>query len=108
MVDLRVVFDAGSARDEGKPGLAAFTAAMLTEGARDWSADAIADRLEGVGAELSASADRDMTAVGIRSLTREPALSSRSSGARCGESFHNNHPPRTPGLSGGGAGSRCP
>ena len=75
MVDVRVVFDAGSARDDGKPGLAAFTAAMLTEGARDWSADAIADRMEGVGAELSASADRDMTAVAIRSLTREPALS---------------------------------
>lgn len=75
MVDVRVVFDAGSARDDGRPGLAAFTAAMLTEGARDWSADAIADRLEGVGAELSASADRDMTAVAIRSLTREPAFS---------------------------------
>ncbi len=75
MVDVRVVLDAGSARDDGKAGLAAFTAAMLNEGARDWSADAIADRLEGVGASLGASADRDMTAVAIRSLTREPALS---------------------------------
>jgi zinc protease len=75
MVDLRVVFDAGSARDQAKPGLASFTAAMLTQGARDWSADAIADRMEGVGASLSASADRDMTAVAIRSLAREPALS---------------------------------
>ncbi len=75
MVDVRVVFDAGSARDGARPGLAALAAAMLTEGARGWSADAIADRLEGVGAELGASADRDMTAVAIRSLTREPALS---------------------------------
>lgn len=75
MVDVRVVFDAGSARDGARSGVAAFTAGMLTEGARDWSADVIADRLEGVGAELSAAADRDMTSIAIRSLTREPALS---------------------------------
>ena len=75
MVDVRVVFDAGSARDGAQTGLASLAASMLTEGARGWSADAIADRLEGVGAELSASADRDMTAVAVRSLTREPAFS---------------------------------
>jgi len=74
MVDVRVVFDAGSARDGDRPGLAAFTASMLNEGARDWNADTIAERLENVGAELGASADRDMTAVSLRSLTREPAL----------------------------------
>ncbi len=74
MVDVRVVFDAGSARDGAQPGLAAFTAGMLTEGARDWDADTIALRMENVGASLSASADRDLAAVGIRSLTQEPAL----------------------------------
>ena len=74
MVDVRVVFDAGSARDGDHPGLASFTADMLTEGARDWSADAIAERLENVGATLSTSADRDMATASMRSLTREPAL----------------------------------
>jgi zinc protease len=74
MVDVRVVFDAGSARDGQQPGLAAFTAGMLTEGARDWDADRIAERMEDVGAHLSASADRDIAAVAIRSLTQEPAL----------------------------------
>jgi zinc protease len=74
MVDVKVVFDAGSARDGDHPGLAAFTAGMLNEGARDWNADTIAERLENVGARLSATVDRDMTSVAIRSLTREPAL----------------------------------
>lgn len=74
MVDVRVVFDAGSAHDGQQPGLAAFTAAMLTEGARDWNADTIAERMENVGAHLGATADRDMAAVAIRSLTQEPAL----------------------------------
>jgi len=74
MVDVRVVFDAGSARDGARPGLAAFTSGMLTEGARDWDADTIALRMENVGASLSASADRDLAVVAIRSLTQEPAL----------------------------------
>ncbi|AUB82933.1 peptidase M16 [Candidatus Thiodictyon syntrophicum] len=74
MVDVRVVFDAGAARDGERPGLAAFTAGMLNEGARDWNADTIAERMENVGASLSAATDRDMTSVAVRSLTREPAL----------------------------------
>ena len=74
MLDLRVVFDAGSARDAGHPGLAAITANMLTQGAGDWDADAIAERMEAVGASLQASALRDMAFVASRSLTREPAL----------------------------------
>ncbi|MFW5723535.1 MAG: hypothetical protein ACOCWF_03115, partial [Halochromatium sp.] len=54
MVDVRVVFDAGSARDGERPGLASLTAAMLSEGAGDLDADAIAERVEAVGAELGA------------------------------------------------------
>jgi zinc protease len=73
MLDLRVVFDAGSARDGERPGLASLTAAMLTQGAGPWDADALAERLEAVGAQLGASADRDMTAVSVRSLTSQPA-----------------------------------
>jgi zinc protease len=74
MLDLRVVFDAGSARDAGRPGLAAMTANMLTQGAGDWDADAVAERMETVGASLEASALRDMAFIATRSLTREPAL----------------------------------
>ncbi len=74
MVDVRVVFDAGSARDGERSGLASMTSAMLTQGAADWDADTIAARLENVGASLSADSDRDMTTVSLRSLTRQPAM----------------------------------
>lgn len=74
MVDVRVVFDAGSARDGAQSGLASFTADMLDQGAGNWNADTLADRLDAVGAQLSATADRDMTVVALRSLTQQPAL----------------------------------
>lgn len=60
MVDVRVVFDAGSARDGELPGLAQFTNAVLTEGAGEWDADALALRLEERGIELSNGSLRDM------------------------------------------------
>ncbi|MBK1708747.1 MULTISPECIES: pitrilysin family protein [Marichromatium] len=74
MVDLRLAFDAGSARDGARPGLASLTAAMLAQGAGEWDADTIASRLEGVGAEFGSGVDRDIFSVSLRSLTREPAL----------------------------------
>ncbi len=74
MLDLRVVFDAGSARDGGKPGLARLTAALVSEGAGEWNADQIAERVDGVGAELGASSLRDMAWVSMRSLTEPRAL----------------------------------
>ena len=74
MLDVRVVLDAGSARDGDRPGLASFVAGMIAQGARDWDADTIAQRMEDVGAQLSASADRDMTAISVRSLTQPDAM----------------------------------
>ncbi|MBK1643229.1 peptidase M16 [Thiocapsa imhoffii] len=74
MVDVSVVFDGGSARDGARFGLASMTASMLTQGAGEWNADAIAERLENLGANLSASADRDTATVSLRTLTRQPAM----------------------------------
>jgi zinc protease len=74
MVDVRVVFDAGSARDGGQPGLAALTGAMLDQGAGDLDANSIAERIESVGAKLSTGAGRDMATVSLRSLTDPKAL----------------------------------
>jgi zinc protease len=74
MVDVRVVFDAGSARDAGRSGLASLTANMLDQGAGAWDADTLAERLESVGASLSTGALRDMAFVSVRSLTQTPAL----------------------------------
>ena len=74
MIDVRVVFDAGSARDGEIPGLARMTNSLLTEGAGSWSADEIAERIESVGASLSAEAFRDMSVVSLRSLTDKKVL----------------------------------
>lgn len=75
LVQLRTVFDAGSARDpEGRKGLASLTAGMLNEGAGGLNADAIANRLEDVGAEFGAGAERDMATMDLRSLTNARLL----------------------------------
>ncbi|MDG4594915.1 MAG: pitrilysin family protein [Candidatus Contendobacter sp.] len=68
MVDAQILFNAGSARDGERPGLAKLTNALLEEGAGDWSADAIADRLDRVGARFSASSRRDSATIALRSL----------------------------------------
>ncbi len=79
MVQLRVVFDAAAQRDPvDKHGLAHLTALMLREGTDKLTADDVARRFEGVGAEFGAGADREMVTVSLRSLTDpslfEPAL----------------------------------
>lgn len=74
MLDVRVVFDAGSARDGELPGLAKMTNALLSDGAGEWDANQLAERLEDRGIELSASAARDMAIVDLRSLTDEKIL----------------------------------
>jgi len=74
MVDVRVVFDAGGARDGDKPGLAKLTASLLSQGAGDWNADELAERMEGVGASFSTGSERDMAWATVRSLTESKAL----------------------------------
>jgi len=74
MVDIQVVFDAGSARDDKQHGIAAFTSAMLDTGAGDWNADQIAQRFESVGAEFAAGVSQDTAWLSLRSLTEEKLL----------------------------------
>lgn len=74
ILDVRLVFDAGSARDGKRSGLASLTANMLTQGAGEWDADTVAERIESVGAEFSASATRDMATLSLRTLTAGSAL----------------------------------
>lgn len=74
MVDIRVVFDAGSAKDAGKGGVAQLTNSVLGAGAGDLNADQIAERFEGVGAQFGSDAQRDMAMVSLRSLTTERSL----------------------------------
>lgn len=74
LVDVRVLFDAGSARDGEQYGLATLTSGVLDSGAGDWDADAIAKRLEGVGAVLGTGASRDSASLSLRSLTKPELL----------------------------------
>lgn len=68
MVDVRVTFDAGSARDGAQLGLAALSSAMLENGSGDWDADQIAQRFESVGANFSTGISKDMAWLSLRSL----------------------------------------
>ncbi|HHJ36380.1 MAG TPA: insulinase family protein [Gammaproteobacteria bacterium] len=74
MLDVRVVFDAGSARDAGISGVAVLTNGLLAEGAAGKTAKEIAETFESVGAQLSNDAARDMALVGVRSLTESRYL----------------------------------
>ncbi len=74
MVDVRIVFDAGSARDNGKPGVALLTNGMLPEGAAGKSAQILAEAFESVGAQFSNGALKDMAWFSVRSLSEDRYL----------------------------------
>lgn len=69
MVDIRVVFNAGSARDGNKPGLASMTNTLLDHGAGNWNTNQIVDRFDSVGAQFGTTSARDMAIVSLRTLT---------------------------------------
>jgi zinc protease len=75
MLDVRIVFDAGSARDHGLSGLAVLTNGLLSEGAAGKNSQQIAEAFESVGAQIEYDAARDMAVVGVRSLTEPRYLS---------------------------------
>ncbi|WP_031433107.1 M16 family metallopeptidase [Methylomarinum vadi] len=72
LADIRVTFDAGSARDGYQYGLASITSAMLDTGAGEWNADQIAERFESVGAQFGTGASIDMAWLSLRTLTDKP------------------------------------
>lgn len=78
MLDLRLVFDAGAARDGELPGTALMTSGMLEEGAAGMDADEIASGFADVGARFSTDSQRDMAVVSLRTLTdpvaQQPAV----------------------------------
>jgi len=71
LVDVRVVFDAGAARDGDMPGIALMTNGMMSEGAGGWDADNIAERFDSVGAQFSNSSHRDMSVFNLRTLSEK-------------------------------------
>lgn len=75
MVDMQVVFDAGSSRDGALPGLAAMTNGLLSQGAAGLDADAISNGFESLGAGYGSDAGYDSASVQLRSLTDKKLLS---------------------------------
>ena len=79
IVDIQIIFDAGSARNGGHAGLAALTNSLLDEGAAGLSADQISQGFNDLGANYSASAGYDSASISLRSLSDPeiliPALS---------------------------------
>ncbi|MDT8383559.1 MAG: pitrilysin family protein [Gammaproteobacteria bacterium] len=71
IVDLRIIFDAGAARDETDPGLAVMTNGLMAEGAGGLSADQLAEQFESIGAQFSNSAQRDMAILSLRTLSEK-------------------------------------
>ncbi|WPC04906.1 pitrilysin family protein [Pseudomonas benzenivorans] len=78
MFDLRLIFAAGSSQDDGVPGLAMLTNAMLNEGVPGKDVGAIAAGFENLGAQFGNGSYRDMAVASLRALSardiRDPAL----------------------------------
>lgn len=74
MVNLSVLFDAGSARDGEQPGKARLLNALLLEGAGDRDADALARHLESRGIEIRSRISRDIAWIEMRSLSDKNIL----------------------------------
>lgn len=78
IVDVRLTFDAGGARDGDRPGLARLTNNLLTAGTDALDAGAIARGFERNGARVDTSSRQDMATIQLRSLSDpsrlEPSL----------------------------------
>jgi len=76
IVDIRIIFNAGAARDEDTPGLAILTNGLLAEGAGELSANQLAEQFESIGARFGNSAQRDMAILSLRTLAEKNVFDS--------------------------------
>lgn len=73
MLDLRLIFNAGSARDGDKQGLALITNSMLDKGAAGMNEDQLAETFDSVGAVFDSGTSLDMGWTSLRTITLEKA-----------------------------------
>ena len=78
MLDVNMVFAAGSGHDAKKAGLAHLTNHLVLQGSQGYSADQIAEQFEYLGARVGNSVDRDKAILSLRTLSDakllQPAL----------------------------------
>lgn len=75
IIDMEILFAAGSAYDVSKPGLSAITNSMLFEGSKNHSVDEIAEAFENVGALSSSVTSQDYSAISVRCLSKPEYIS---------------------------------
>jgi zinc protease len=73
---IEVAFDAGSARDEQLPGIAALVNALMNEGNAGLSATELAEGFETIGAQYNHTLDRDKSLFMLRTMTEQKKLDS--------------------------------
>ena len=71
MVDIELIFDAGSARDGKLYGLAHLVTELLAYGAGGMNADQISTAFDSIGAEYATETGRDNTSIRLRTLTEQ-------------------------------------
>ncbi len=76
MLDIQVSFDAGSARDGDKWGLASVTAALVGLKTHQYDETTLSQKINDLGAQIGGSVSRDMASFYLRTLTRESILPS--------------------------------
>lgn len=74
MLDIQIAFAAGSAYDGKAFGLSALTANLLNQGNGNLDTSQVAEKLADTGAQYEAEVNRDMSVLGLRTLTSEAAL----------------------------------
>ena len=74
MVDIELKFDAGSARDKSKWGLASLTSNLLGTATQNMNEDQISEGFNSVGSQFSTGSGKDAATVSLRSLTRPEIL----------------------------------
>lgn len=74
MLDMSIVFRAGSAYDQQSFGLSTLTTHLLNQGNAGLSADDIAEQLAQTGAQYATTNNQDMAIMSLRTLTDGPVL----------------------------------
>ena len=75
MVDIRLVFDAGAARDQYRyAGVAKLTNTLMYEGSKHLSADELAKTFENLGSQYGNGSYRDMAVLDFRTLSEPKVL----------------------------------
>jgi zinc protease len=74
MVDVRMVFDAGSARDSQHYGLAYLTSQLIGMGDQQRDEEAFSAAIEALGVQFSTQVLKDMALISLRSLNRDEVL----------------------------------